>query len=78
MSDNEARAVVAYNLCRLRGDRSYLSLAKECETSAGAIRNIELGDRMPGVGLLTRLAKALEVDLAEFVKPIPRTRRKTA
>lgn len=78
MSDEQAREVVAYNLRRLRGDRSYLSLGKACNTSAGAIRNIEIGTRMPGIGLLTRIASELGVELSEFVKPIPRARRKTA
>lgn len=70
MSDDEAREIVAVNLRRLR-ERDALSLAevgRRASTSAGAIRNIENGERMPGVGLLTRLAEVFHVQLEEFLK----------
>lgn len=68
VSDDEARKIVAANLRRLRGDRSLSEVGRMAETSAGAIRDIEHGTRMPGIGLLTRLADAFGVGLEEFLK----------
>lgn len=68
MTDDEATAVVAANLKRLRGDMSYSELGRLAHTSAGAIRDIEIGERMPGIGLLTRIAEALKKPLSEFLK----------
>ena len=80
MTDEEARERVAHNLKRLRGERSYHEIARECQTSAGAIRNIELGNRMPGIGLMTRLAESLDVPIDELLKPlvVQRSARRTS
>lgn len=74
MTDSEARAVIAANLRRLRGDRSMRNLGKACGTSAGAIQSIERGERAPGVGLLSRLAKALGVSVEELLEENPAAR----
>ena len=47
---------------------SLSEVGRLAETSAGAIRDIECGTRMPGVGLLSRLADAFGVTLEEFLK----------
>jgi len=77
MTDDEAREVVAANLKRLRGDRSLSDIGRCCDTSAGAIQQIERGDRMPGAGLLTRLAATFGVSIDELMQPI-RKSKKTA
>ena len=69
VSDDQARKIIARNVRRLRGDRSLSEIGRECETSAGAIQSIENGDRMPGAGLLTRLAKCFSVTLDDLVYP---------
>jgi transcriptional regulator with XRE-family HTH domain len=75
MSDDEAREVIAANVSRLRGDRSLSDIARACDTSAGAIQQIERGDRMPGAGLMTRLAAAFGVSLDDLVKRHKNSRR---
>jgi len=69
MTDEEARDLVAYNLRRLRGNRPYREIARACQTSAGAIRNIEMGTRHPGIGTVTRLAAYFGVSVEEFLRP---------
>lgn len=61
MSDSETKMVLGMNLKRLRGDISFAELGRRCGTCATAIKEIEEGKRMPGVGLLTRIAEALDV-----------------
>lgn len=68
VTDIEATEVVAINLRRLRGEMSYSELGRLAHTSAGAIRDIEIGERMPGIGLLTRIADALKKPVSEFLK----------
>jgi transcriptional regulator with XRE-family HTH domain len=68
VTDHQATEVVSANLKRLRGDMSYSELGRLAGTSAGAIRDIEIGDRMPGIGLLTRIADALKKPISEFLK----------
>jgi transcriptional regulator with XRE-family HTH domain len=75
VSDPQAKAVVAANLRRLRGEKSLSEVGRLAETSAGAIRDIEHGLRMPGIGLLTRLADAFGVTIEEFLKPQKKTRK---
>lgn len=67
MSDEQALAAIAANITRLRGTRSKSWLARECGTYPINITRIEEEDHMPGVGLLTRIAKALDVDINELL-----------
>lgn len=73
VSDEEALRRISSNLRRLRGELSYGEIARRCDTYPTAIKRIEDGDNMPGVGLLTRIAAAVEVDLSEFLKPVKKT-----
>lgn len=75
VSDEEALKRIAYNLKRLRGDLSYGEIARRCDTYPTAIKRIEDGANMPGVGLLTRIAVALGVQFDEFLIPIRKTKK---
>lgn len=68
VSDNEAKKRIAQNLRRLRGDLSYSEIARRAGTYPMAIRRIETGDSMPGVGLLARIAVALSCGVQEFLQ----------
>lgn len=68
MSDNEAKKRIATNLRRLRGELSYSEIARRAGTYPMAIQRIEKGDSMPGVGLLSRIAEALNCSIEEFLK----------
>ena len=61
VSDKQTKIVLGANLKRLRGDISFAELGRRCGTCATAIKEIEEGKRMPGAGLLTRIAEALDV-----------------
>lgn len=69
VSDKEALKRIAANARRLRGDRSLSQIARDAETYPASIRRIEEGQNMPGVGLLTRLAKALGASVDELLSP---------
>lgn len=60
ITDQQAMANIAANVCRLRGDRSRSWLARECGTYAINITRIESGKHLPTSGLLARLAEALD------------------
>ncbi len=75
MTDEEARQVVSENLRRLRGERTLLEVGRSCQTSAGAIQQIERGKRMPGAGLLTRLAATFGVSIDELMRPARKTKK---
>lgn len=77
MTDEDAQGVIARNVSRLRTDRN-LSLGevgRRAQTSAGAIRDIEQNGRMPGAGLLTRLAEAFDVSIDELFVTRKKTRK---
>jgi transcriptional regulator with XRE-family HTH domain len=77
MTDEQAQRVIAGNLRKLRGKRSYSEIGRLAATSAGAIRDIEENGRMPGGGLLTRLADALSVKIDALFET-KRKRKKSA
>ena len=60
MTDKQARANIAANVTRLRGDRSRYWLAQRCGTHPIHITRIERAENLPTAGLLARLAEALE------------------
>lgn len=60
MTDDQARANIAANVTRLRGDRSRYWLAKQCGTHTIHISRIEDASNLPNAGLLARLAEALD------------------
>lgn len=60
LTDKQAKANIAANVQRLRGNRSRGWLAREAGTYPINITRIEAGEHMPGSGLLARLAEALD------------------
>lgn len=70
MDDDEAKEVVGKNVERLRKarDMSRYKLAKEVKASTIQITRIERCEHAPGAGLMTRLAKALQVSLNDLVQ----------
>lgn len=75
VSDEEALKLIAYNLKRLRGNVSFAEVARRCGTYPTAIKRIEDGDNMPGVGLLTRIAVALGASFEDFLQPIRKSQK---
>lgn len=75
MTDEMAQQIIAANLKRLRGETSFSEVGRRAQTSAGAIRDIEENGRMPGAGLLTRLADAFGVQITEFFKGGKKTQK---
>ena len=73
VSDEEALRRIAHNLRRLRGEASLSEIARRCDTYPTAIKRIEDGENMPGVGLLTRIASALGVKFEDFLRPVKKT-----
>jgi len=78
LSDQEAKKIIAVNLKRLRGELSYSEIARRAGTYPMAIQRIEKGDSMPGVGLLTRIADALNCKVDDFLKPTEKKTQQTA
>ena len=70
VTDKEAIARIAANLRRLRGEQSLSEVARRAGTYPSAIKRIEDGENMPGVGLLTRIAAAVDASLDEMLKPV--------
>lgn len=68
MTDDQAKQAIAANLKKLRNGLSYSELGRRCGTNASAISKIEKGEHMPGAGLLTRIAEALDVQVGDLLK----------
>lgn len=77
MSDEQALKHIARNVVRLRGQRSQYWLAKQCGTYPANIARIENEENMPGAGLLSRIAEALEVSLDTLVSRDFKNSKKT-
>ena len=77
MSDSEALENISKNVVRLRGDRSQYWLAKQTGTYPANIARIENAESMPGVGLLSRIADALNCTINDLIKAAGKTSRKT-
>ena len=78
MSDEEVKKVFAENMrhaMQLRGvSQATLSrITKESEARLSHYRN---GLKIPGIGVATRIAEALETTLDELLKPQKNTQRK--
>ena len=78
MSDKQALKRIAANLRRYRGERTYTDVASMANTYPASVRRIEEAEHMPGAGLLTRLAEALDVSVADLLKPTGKTFAKSA
>lgn len=68
MDDQKTKQLISSNLRRIRGDLSLAEVARRASSYPTTIKEIEDGVRMPGVGLLTRIAEALGVSIEEFLK----------
>lgn len=67
ISDDRLLRVVAANVRKYRGDRSYGEIARAAGTYPSSIKRIEDGLHMPGAGLLARLAVALDVKVTDLL-----------
>jgi transcriptional regulator with XRE-family HTH domain len=77
ISDEKAKANIAANVRRLRGDRSFGEVARACCTKdwhayPATIQQIESGRFMPGSGLLARVAEALGVTANDLLSDPPK------
>ena len=61
ITDKEVSQAISRNVARLRGARSKYWLAKQAQTTTIHVSRIERGLRVPGPGMLSRLAQALGV-----------------
>lgn len=71
ISDRQAEENIVANLRRLRGDRSYSEIARQCGTYPINISRIENGLHFPQPGLLSRLAETLGVTVDELINSQP-------
>jgi ribosome-binding protein aMBF1 (putative translation factor) len=73
MTDQEALRRLARNLKFLREEAglSMGALARKIETYPANIKRIEDEENMPGIGLCTRLAEALGVELENLLAKSP-------
>jgi transcriptional regulator with XRE-family HTH domain len=67
-TDKQTKQLLSANLRKFRGDLTLREVARRVETDASSIKAIEDGVRMPGVGLLARIATALNVSVEDFLK----------
>ena len=70
----KARALLAWNLRRLRVERgvSQEALAYETGIDRAYVGGLERKSHNPTIDLLERLASALEADISEFFVKVPR------
>lgn len=69
MTDKQALRRIAQNVKRLREEKGWSMgrLAREIKDYPATIKRIEDEENMPGVGLLTRLAEALQVTMNDLL-----------
>lgn len=67
MTDQETLKRISRSLRNLRGDLSLAEVARRAGSYPTTIKEIEEGVRMPGVGLLTRIAEALDSNVSEIL-----------
>lgn len=77
MTDDEALKNISENVVRLRGQRSQYWLAKATQTYPANIARIENGESMPGGGLLSRIAEALETTVDYLLSDHGKKSRRT-
>ena len=78
VTDDQARKNIAANVRRLRGQRSRYWLAKAVDGGTIQITRIERAENMPGAGLLSRLAEALEVTVDTLLSDPKKNSRRSA
>jgi hypothetical protein len=77
LTDEQAQKNIAANVKRLRGSRSLGWLARAVESYPINISRIEDATSMPGGGMLSRLAEALEVTVDDLLAAPPITKKIT-
>ncbi len=78
ITDDEARENIAANVRKLRGQRSRYWLAKTIGGGTIQITRIERAETLPGAGLLSRLAEALDVTVDTLLSRPKKNSRKSA
>jgi len=73
VSDQETKQRISANLRKYRGDLSLAEVARRAKSYPTTIKEIEEGQRMPGVGLLTRIAAVFGVSVEDFLQKPHRT-----
>lgn len=68
MTDEETKRRISANLKRFRGELSLAEVARRADSYTTTIKEIEDGVRMPGVGLLTRIASVFGASVDDFLK----------
>ena len=63
----QMRKQFAKRMVILRGERSLRDIAREAGTYHSAIRQMEIGERMPGAFALVRLARVFGVSVDELL-----------
>ena len=66
MSESKLRVLVGERLRELRGDKSQAEFAELCGLTQPQVSAYEAGGSLPGLEVLTRIAKATDIDLNEF------------
>jgi uncharacterized protein YijF (DUF1287 family) len=69
LDDKEALKRIAENIAHFRGPRSRSWLARSAKTYPINITRIENKESMPGAGLISRIAEALEVSVDQLLAP---------
>jgi transcriptional regulator with XRE-family HTH domain len=75
VSDDETKERISANLKHYRGNLSLAEVARRADSFPTTIKEIEDGERMPGVGLLTRIAAAFDLTVEDFLKKPPRPKK---
>lgn len=76
----DLRGMFSRNLIRLRRAKGFTQedLANEADIDRAYISRLEAGRRYAGLEIIGKLAEALEVDPAEFLKVPPRKVRRSS
>ena len=71
MTDTQTLKILGGNIRRLREARewSLSELARQIDDYPASVKRIEDGMSMPGLGLSTRIAEALDVTIDELLTP---------
>lgn len=83
ITDEEAKANIAANCRRLRGERSLSEIARACcikewTCYPATIQQIETGRHLSNSGLLARLAEALGTTTDALLAPPPKKKSRRA
>jgi transcriptional regulator with XRE-family HTH domain len=73
----DLRQIFAANLRRIRHERGFSQeeLAYEAEVNRTYMSKLEKGASYPGLEIIGKLAKVLEVEAFELLRPVPKRRK---